>query len=128
MLTSLDSSDASHHVPYEDLADTTITFANQIILIADEIIKSTDQDKLLAYYGLKVDQRADAAKIKTTMDKQRSCLIEALVKKGCALARLYVYGKKKGDSEENLKALAESVTTIWRDVQKFAEATDTKVR
>uniref|UniRef100_A0ABD2WWK7 Tripeptidyl-peptidase 2 n=1 Tax=Trichogramma kaykai TaxID=54128 RepID=A0ABD2WWK7_9HYME len=127
MLTSLDSSDAPRHVPYDDISDQTIHFASQIISTADDIIKTIDQEKLLAYYGLKSDQRADALKIKSNMDKQKVCLIDALVKKGCALARLCVHGKRKGDTPEHAKALADSVNNIWRDVQKFAEATDPKV-
>ena len=127
MLMSLDSCDAPRHVPHDDLSEAAISFSNQIIGIADEVIKAVDQDKLLAYYGLKNDQRPDAAKIKSTMDKQKNCLIDALVKKGCALARLYVHGKRKNDNEENLKVLSDSVTRLWRDTQKFAEATDTKV-
>jgi tripeptidyl-peptidase-2 len=127
MLTSLDSSDAPRHVPHDDLSDATVNFSNQIITIADEIIKSVDQEKLLAYYGLKNDQRPDATKIKATMDKEKNCLLEALVKKGCALARLYVHGKRKNDNAENIKVLFDSVSSLWMDAQKFAEPTDSKV-
>ncbi|KAJ8670647.1 hypothetical protein QAD02_001906 [Eretmocerus hayati] len=127
MLASLDSSDAPRLVPHDDLSDATVTFAGKIVTIADEVLKAIDQDKLLAYYGAKSDQRPDAAKIKANMDKQKNCLIEALVKKGCAQARLYVTGKRKNESEEDLKPLADSVNSIWADVQKYAEPTDTKV-
>lgn len=126
MLTSLDSSDAPRFLPHDDLSEVTINFCSRIINIADEVIKAIDQDKLLAYYGLKTDPRPDASKIKSTMDKQKNCLIEALVKKGCALARLYVSSKKKNDSEEN-KVLVDGVSNSWTDVLKFAEATDNKV-
>lgn len=37
----------------------------RIIDLADVVIKDTNTDALLAYYGLKADNRADAAKIKT---------------------------------------------------------------
>lgn len=127
MLTSLDSTEAAKHVPHDDLCDASLNFADQIITIADVVIAAVDQDKLLSYYGLKTDPRPDALKIKQTMDKQKTCLLEALVKKGCALSRLYVHGKKKGVSEESTKALFDIVNTIWRDVQRFAEASDSKV-
>lgn len=37
----------------------------RIIELADVVIKAINTDTLLAYYGLKADSRADAAKIKT---------------------------------------------------------------
>ncbi|XP_014208208.1 tripeptidyl-peptidase 2 isoform X2 [Copidosoma floridanum] len=126
MLSSLDSADAPRLVPHDDLAENVINFSGQMVNIADEVIKSIDQDKLLAYYGAKNDQRPDAAKIKVAMDKQKQCLIEALVKKGVALARLYVHSAKKNDAEET-KALFDNVDNTWRNVLKFAEPTDSKV-
>lgn len=127
MLTSLDSTEARRHVPHDDLSENAITFANQIIGVADSVITNIDQDKLLAYYGLKNDQRPDAAKIKVTMEKQKNSLIEGLVKKGCALARLYVHGTKTGEGDGSFQHLLESVTHHWQEVQKFAEPTDNKV-
>ncbi|KAG7205321.1 hypothetical protein KM043_007323 [Ampulex compressa] len=127
MLTSLDSTEARHHVPHDDLSENAISLANQIITVADAVITNIDQDKLLAYFGLKNDQRDDAAKIKITMEKQRNSLIEALVKKGCALARLYVHSTKKGEGDGSYEHLLESVMHHWQEVQKFAEATDNKV-
>ncbi|XP_076661783.1 tripeptidyl-peptidase 2-like [Halictus rubicundus] len=128
MLTSLDSPEARRHVPHDDLSESSVSLANQIITVADSVITNIDQDKLLAYYGLKNDQRADAAKIKATMEKQKSSLIEALVKKGCALARLYVHNMKKGEGDrQSFEHLLESVTNHWQEVQKFAEPTDSKV-
>lgn len=127
MLTSLDSPEARRHVPHDDLSANTIALANQIITVADAVITNIDQDKLLAYYGLKNDRRAEAAKIRVTMEKQKNSLIEALVKKGCALARLYVHGTKKGQGDGPYDHLLESVTHHWQEVQKFAEPTDNKV-
>lgn len=37
----------------------------RIIKLADIVIKETDSDTLLSYYGIKNDIRSDAAKIKT---------------------------------------------------------------
>lgn len=128
MLTSLDSPEARRHIPQNDLSENAIVLANQIITVADSVITNIDQDKLLAYYGLKNDQRPDAAKIKVTMEKQKNSLIEGLVKKGCALARLYVHGTKTGEGDGSFEHLLESVTHHWQEVQKFAEPTDSKVK
>lgn len=128
MLVSLDSTEARRHVPHDDIADSSISLANQIISVADIVINSIDQEKLLAYFGMKSDQRPDAAKIKTTMEKQRNSLTEALIKKGSALARLYVNSLKNGDGDGQQKSFIESFTNVWKDVLKFSEATDSKVR
>ncbi|XP_046586806.1 tripeptidyl-peptidase 2 isoform X1 [Neodiprion lecontei] len=127
MLVSLDSPEARHHVPHDNLSDNAIYHANQIVAVADHVINSIDQEKLLAYYGMKSDQRPDAAKIKTTMEKQKTGLIEALVKKGCALGRLYVHSIKNGEGDGQYKNLLDSMVATWRDVLKFSEATDSKV-
>ena len=37
----------------------------RIVQLCDNVIKDTDKDALLAYYGLKNDSRPDAAKIKS---------------------------------------------------------------
>lgn len=128
MLTCLDSPEARRHVPHNDLSENAIALANQIITVADSVITNIDQDKLLAYYGLKNDQRPDAAKIKITMEKQKNSLVEGLVKKGCALARLYVHGMKNGEADGSFGHLLESVTHHWQEVLKFAESTDSKVK
>lgn len=129
MLISLDSPEAPRHVPHDDISEESVSLANQIVTVADAIITNIDQDKLLAYYGLKSDQRDDAAKIRTTMEKQKFSLIKALVKKGCALARLFVHSAKKGEGDrQSYEHLLESVTHHWQEVQKFAEPTDIKAR
>ncbi|XP_017876642.1 tripeptidyl-peptidase 2 isoform X2 [Ceratina calcarata] len=128
MLISLDSPEARRHVPHDDITDESVSLANQIVTVADAVITNIDQDKLLAYYGLKNDQREDAAKIRATMEKQKFSLIKALVKKGCALARLYAHNAKRGDQDpKSYEHLLESVAHHWQEVQKFAEPTDIKV-
>lgn len=125
MLTSLDSPEARRLLPHDDLSESAISFADQIIDAADKVISAIDQEKLLAFYGMKHDQRPDATKIKSTMDKQKSLLVEALVKKGCAYSRLYIHTRKRGETEAAMHL--STVTQIWNDVQKYAEATDNKV-
>lgn len=45
--------------------DTTRVTLGRIIDLANVVIKETNVESLLAYYGLKTDSRSDAAKIKT---------------------------------------------------------------
>lgn len=126
MLTSLDSPDARKCVPQDDQNEAAVNFANQIITVADTVIAAVDTEKLLAFYGLKNDQRPDAAKIKTAMEKMKVCLIESLAKKGTALSRIYVHNKTRGEHEENPQIL-ERISVAWKELMKFAEATDSKV-
>ncbi|XP_034947596.1 tripeptidyl-peptidase 2 isoform X1 [Chelonus insularis] len=125
MLISLDSTEARRILPHDDLTETAINFADQMVDVADKVISAIDQEKILAFYGMKHDQRPDALKIKNTIDKQKNYLIEALVKKGCAYARLYIHARKRGETEASMHL--STVTQIWNDVQKFTEATDSKV-
>ncbi|KAH0553976.1 tripeptidyl-peptidase 2 isoform X2 [Cotesia glomerata] len=125
MLTSLDSPEARRLLPHDDLSESAINFADQMIDVADKVITAIEQEKLLAFYGMKHDQRPDAMKIKSTMDKQKNLLIEAFVKKGCAYARLYIHARKRGETEAAMHLA--TVTQIWNDVQKYAEPTDSKV-
>ena len=127
MLSSLDLTEARRHVPHDDLPDTSLNYANQMLGVADKVLSAVDQDKLLAYFGAKSDQRPDAAKVKSTMEKQKNCLVEALVKKGCALSRLYV-GRTKVEGEGPNKELLDNFWEVWKEVQKFAEPNDIKVR
>lgn len=45
--------------------DTTKATLERVVDLANVVIKETNVDSLLAYYGLKTDNRLDAAKIKT---------------------------------------------------------------
>lgn len=125
MLSSLDLTEARRHVPHDDLPDTSLNYANQMLGVADKVIGTVDQNKILAYFGSKTDQGPDAAKTKSTMEKQKNCLIEALVKKGCALSRLYV-GRIKVEGEGPNKELLDNFWDVWKEVQKFSEPNDIK--
>nr|NP_001286377.1 Tripeptidyl-peptidase II, isoform E [Drosophila melanogaster]AHN56175.1 Tripeptidyl-peptidase II, isoform E [Drosophila melanogaster] len=91
----------------------------RIVKLADKVIQETDSEALLSYYGLKNDTRADAAKIKTNMDKQKNTLIEALSKKGIAVAKLAVLDDCIKDS------LAE-INELYTEIIKFVDANDSK--
>lgn len=45
--------------------DKTVTTLKRIVTLADAVINGTNVVALLAYYGLKTDNRPDASKIKT---------------------------------------------------------------
>ncbi|KAM7345588.1 tripeptidyl-peptidase II [Cochliomyia hominivorax] len=92
----------------------------RIVLLADNVIRDTDKDALLAYYGIKCDTRPDAAKIKTQMDNQRKNLLEALTKKGIAVAKLCVL-------DNNVKDRLEDIDSVYTEIIKFVDASDSKV-
>ncbi|XP_070069765.1 tripeptidyl-peptidase 2 isoform X1 [Drosophila takahashii] len=91
----------------------------RIVSLADKVIQETDTEALLSYYGLKNDTRADAAKIKTNMDKQKNNLIEALSKKGIALAKLAVL-------DDSIKDRLAEINDLYTEIIKFVDANDSK--
>lgn len=91
----------------------------RIVKLADIVIKETDADALLSYNGLKNDTRPDAPKIKTNMDKQKNNLLEALSKKGIAVAKLCVL-------DDNLKDHLAELNDIYTEIIKFVDANDNK--
>lgn len=73
IIQKLDLVEAKNSMPLEcrtslvksnDL-EATITKLKRILDLADTVISETNVEALLAYYGLKTDNRVDAAKIKT---------------------------------------------------------------
>ncbi|GLH08749.1 Tripeptidyl-peptidase 2 [Gryllus bimaculatus] len=125
MLQCLDSSEHKTNLPLlemvEDMDSALAKTYNKIISVADTVINSVNQTVLLAYFGIKSDNRPDAAKIRSSMERQKQALVEALAKKGCALCRIY----NKKESGDGPKAL-ESIDMVWREVLKFVDATDSK--
>uniref|UniRef100_T1IXT2 Tripeptidyl-peptidase 2 n=1 Tax=Strigamia maritima TaxID=126957 RepID=T1IXT2_STRMM len=105
----------------------------QIIAVSDTIISAIDQDSLLAYYGIKNDNRPDATKIKSNMDKQRSALVEALCRKGCALYDTLKESPDRNDQKESgavsptSSVSLQDVDNLYLTVHRFAELTDVKV-
>ncbi|CAH0562147.1 unnamed protein product [Brassicogethes aeneus] len=91
----------------------------KIIDVCNKVLESINEEALLAYIGLKVDTRGDAAKIKTTMEQQKSLYIECLSRKGIALCRL------NGENKESDNL--DSIKSIWRTLLKFSDTSDSKV-
>ncbi|XP_037944687.1 tripeptidyl-peptidase 2 isoform X2 [Teleopsis dalmanni] len=108
----------------EDTQENSITklriILERIVKLSDIIIKETEKDALLTYYGMKFDSRENAAKIKCNMDKQKNTLIEAFVKKGIALIKL-------GILDNNLSTKSKDLDDIYLDILRYVEVTDSKV-
>ncbi|CAG9796314.1 unnamed protein product [Diatraea saccharalis] len=102
--------------------DVTTAWCEKIITIADKVLKAIDQDKLLAYLGMKNDSRGDANKIKQEQEKQRGYVVEALCRKGTALCRLIALSGQSGKAP-----LMDSLAATTADLLKFTDLTDGKV-
>ncbi|XP_055627054.1 tripeptidyl-peptidase 2 isoform X2 [Toxorhynchites rutilus septentrionalis] len=101
----------------------------RIVELADLVHKDIDQNALLAFYGLKTDNRPNAIKIKAQMDKQKQQLLEAAQKKLIALCKLRVI-KAVVDSNEvgdGSGDQLEEIEQIYNDVGKFTDYNDSKV-
>lgn len=109
--------------------DTTLSTLNRIVSLADAVINGTNVDALLAYYGLKSDSRADAAKIKTEMDKQKTNLLDAYVRKVIALGKINIIEthQKQTDPTKKVTAVADDIDTLFTEAGKFIDQYDQKV-
>ncbi|XP_050554700.1 tripeptidyl-peptidase 2 isoform X2 [Spodoptera frugiperda] len=113
-LNALDSPTDAKKLPHaNEEPDVTSAWCEQLISISEKVIKAIDQDKLLAYLGMKNDSRSDANKIKQEQEKQRGYLVEALCRRGTALCRLRAAPRT---------ALLDNM----HDLLKYTDLTDTK--
>ncbi|XP_012543904.3 tripeptidyl-peptidase 2 isoform X2 [Bombyx mori] len=122
-LHAIDSPTDPKKLPHsnEEL-DVTTAWCEQLIAISDKVIKAIDQEKLLAYLGIKNDTRTDAQKIKQDQEKQRGYLIDALCRKGTALCRLYALAESKSAKEKIATALQANMI----DLLKYTDLTEAK--
>ncbi|XP_063827389.1 tripeptidyl-peptidase 2 [Ostrinia nubilalis] len=104
--------------------DVTTAWCEQLIATSEKVIKAIDQEKLLAYLGMKNDTRSDANKIKQEQEKQKGYLIEALCRRGTALCRLHALASAPAAREKLAAALAGNLN----DLLKFTDLTDAKGR
>ncbi|KAI5645058.1 tripeptidyl peptidase II domain-containing protein [Phthorimaea operculella] len=123
-LHALDSPTDAKKLPHADIEpDVTTAWCEQLITISEKVIKQIDQEKLLAYLGMKNDTRSDASKIKQEQEKQKGYLIDALCRKGTALCRLRALAQSNSAKEKISDALQNNLN----DLLKFTDLTDTKV-
>lgn len=129
-------------------ADTNKATLQRIADLANVVINETNTDVLLAYYGLKTDNRPDAAKIKmcvqlnectlniklisfvliySEMDKQKGTLIDAYVRKIIALGKIGLIENHQSKKEPKLPYTLDDIDTIYTEVGKFIDYTDSKV-
>ncbi|XP_022822336.1 tripeptidyl-peptidase 2 isoform X2 [Spodoptera litura] len=118
-LNALDSPTDTKKLPHanED-PDVTTAWCEQMITISEKVIKAIDQDKLLAYLGMKNDTRSDASKIKQEQEKQRGYLVEALSRRGTALCRLRALSRGA--------AAGDALRDNMQDLLKYTDLTDAK--
>ncbi|XP_055380292.1 tripeptidyl-peptidase 2 [Condylostylus longicornis] len=112
-----------------------IEHCKKIIECANKVITETDTNALLIYYGMKTDMRPDAAKIKTNMDKQKTTLLDALVKKGVYTCKQMILEKTPSnllDINSTINTIftpeqLDSIDNIYMEISKFIDMNDSKV-
>jgi tripeptidyl-peptidase-2 len=62
--------------------------AAEVLEICNYVLGQIKPEEILAHFATKNDPRPDAAEVKKEMERQRTWLLEALVRKGLALCRL----------------------------------------
>lgn len=136
----------------------------RVMSIADKVINKVNQTELLAFLGVKSDQQTDIplktkkcvvlgelASLPTyqcdendvcsnfhygfsAFDQQKTALVEAIGRKGCAMAQYYLlYNKNETESEksgkevEPLKINLDDIDALWLNIVKYVDAQDVKV-
>lgn len=89
------------------------------------VIEGINQETLLAYYGLKSDNRPDAAKIKQQMDKQKQQLLEAYLKKAVIVGKQLMMQNLQQESSE--AQTSDDLDNIMLEMMKFVDVNDVKV-
>ncbi|XP_018328349.1 tripeptidyl-peptidase 2 [Agrilus planipennis] len=126
MLQFLDPMDVKKQLPglnREDIQKYNVQdIQTKIFPICQATIGSIDQNALLAYFALKSDNRLDAVKIRSVMERQRSALIETLCRKGIGLCKLYQYVQFEAGPAR--KVSKEEIANVWRELSKFTDPND----
>lgn len=105
--------------------DELKTKLSKIVKLATQVIEGINQEVLLSYYGIKTDNRPDASKIKQQMDKQKSQLLEAYMKKAVACGKLFMI--KNHEQEESIPEPDNELDNLMVEMMKFVDFNDPKV-
>lgn len=103
--------------------DELKTKLSKIIKLANQVIEGINQEQLLSYYGIKSDNRTDAIKIKQQMDKQKTQLLEAYVKKAVAVGKLAMIKSLEDETTES----DDELDNLLNEIMKFTDLNDPKV-
>jgi tripeptidyl-peptidase-2 len=98
---------------------------SKVVKLATQVIEGVNQESLLSFYGIKADNRPDAAKIKQQMDKQKSQLLEAYMKKTIAMGKLIMIRNLEQETQE--AQTDDELDNILVEVMKFIDFNDPKV-
>ncbi|KAL5005334.1 hypothetical protein ScPMuIL_018790 [Solemya velum] len=115
-----------------DSAKDRLQHLGEIMEVCRLVLSKIDQPALLAYYGMKTDESAEAEIVKGKMDKQKAALLDANVKLGLAQADAILKSPSEltDDSQDELElplVIVDEVNDTYREIIKWAEPTDSKV-
>ncbi|XP_053673936.1 tripeptidyl-peptidase 2 [Anopheles nili] len=137
MADHFDSTELKHNLPYAfsasfDPTDPTSATLLKVKLLriaelANSVLKDVDQNALLAYYGMKVDNRSNASKIKIQMDKQKQLLLDACQRKYMVLCKLMIVHNIYDAQDVSQPDYSEELEQLYTDVGKFIDYSDSKV-
>lgn len=105
--------------------DELKTKLSKIVKLSNQVIEGINQETLLSYYGIKADNRTDAAKIKQQMDKQKSQLLEAYVKKAVSVGKLSMI--RSFEQETTSVESDDELDNLIIEMMKFVDFNDPKV-
>ncbi|CAL8107213.1 unnamed protein product [Orchesella dallaii] len=128
--TTSSDTENSNNTPGGSKGQKTPEICNEMIDLADKILGMVDQPALLAFYGTRSSSSAsqlDATKTKQSMDKQKNAVVEALVKKGLAMAELLKLSDAPSSTDSTKAITLEGLDDVLFEVQKFAELSDSRV-
>lgn len=127
-LQSITSSDQKQLLPSFD--DKAVKSYNRnslekIMNICNKALSNINQDSLLIHNGMKNDNRSDASKIKSNMERQKNVLVDALCNKGIAMCRIYQMSLLKLDEDQGQqKVTLDDISEMWRTLLKFVDPCD----
>ncbi|KAF0761000.1 tripeptidyl-peptidase 2, partial [Aphis craccivora] len=103
--------------PNFSMKDIDVEKIKKIISAANAVLTIIDQDDLLAFYGIKSDQRPEASKLKISNDRLKNNLIEALSRKGAAMCQLYYYNFMNTKIKD--ESYLQEIDDVWLQVICF---------